>query len=157
MKNELTVKIFNKEYRLISDESQEYTDKLAKELNRRMSQLLNSKTMMSHQDAAALIALETYDELFKARESVENIRSQIKSYADEAGEQKTKADEAAAQVEALKEKVAQLEKEVKLRTKLSSDKDKSSANDIISQDIQKALNGTNVPFNAMSNKNRNFK
>ena len=112
---------------------------------------------MSHQDAAALIALETYDELFKARESVENIRSQIKSYADEAGEQKTKADEAAAQVEALKEKVAQLEKEVKLRTKLSSDKDKSSANDIISQDIQKALNGTNVPFNAMSNKNRNFK
>lgn len=156
MKNELTVKIFNKEYRLISDESQEYTDKLAKELNHRMSQLMNSKTMMSHQDAAALIALETYDELVKARESIENIRSQIKDYADDAVKQKARADEAASQTEALRERIAQLEKEVKLRTKLSSDKDKTSANDIISQDIQKALGGSNVPFNAMSNRNRNL-
>ena len=157
MKNELTVKIFNKEYHLISDESQEYTDKLAKELNSKMSQLMNSKTMMSYQDASALIALETYDELIKARESIENIRAQIKDYADDAVKQKAKADEAAAQTDALKEKIAQLEKEVKLRTKLSSDKDKASANDIISQDIQKALSGSNVPFNAMSNRNRNFK
>lgn len=155
MKNELTVKIFNKEYHLITDETKEYTDKIAKEINQRMTELLNSKTMMSYQDAAALITLECYDELVKSKESVESIRSQIKSYADEAEKERIKAEKAEKEVESLREKVAQLEREVKLRTKLSSDK--TDANDIISQDIHNVLNGSSVPYNALSNKNRNVK
>lgn len=155
MKNEFTVRIFNKDYCLMSDETKEYTDKLAKDLNQRMAKLMDAKTMMSHQDAAALIALETYDELVKARESVESIRAQIKAYADEAEKQRAIAEKASAKTNALEERIAQLEKEVKLRTKLNSDK--SNANDMISQDIQKALNGSNVPYNAMSNHSRNLR
>lgn len=155
MKNELTVRIFNKEYRLVTDETKEYTDRIASDLNMRMTELMNAKTMMSHQDAAALIALETYDELIKARESVESIRTQIKDYADEAQAARNAAEKAESEAAALREKVAQLEREVKLRTKLSSDK--SNANEMISHDIQKALNGSNVPFNAMSNNSRNLK
>lgn len=156
MKNELTVKLFNKDYCLITDETKEYTDKLAKELNERMSQLMDAKIMMSHQDAAALIALETYDELTKARESVESIREQIKTFADEAQTQRAAAEKANARVASLEERVRQLEKEVKLRTKLSSEK--SDAEDILSQDIQKAINGSNVPYNAMRNpNNRNYR
>ncbi|MDO5124967.1 MAG: cell division protein ZapA [Ruminococcus sp.] len=154
-KNEIRVRIFNKEYCLMTDETKEYTDKLAADLNNRMTQLMESKTMMSHQDAAALIALETYDELIKARDSVEGIREQIKDYADEAAIHREVAEKATARVAELEERVAQLEKEVKLRTKLSSEK--TNAEEIISHDIQKALNGTNAPYNAMSNQNRNFR
>ena len=154
-KNEIRVRIFNKEYCLMTDETKEYTDKLAADLNNRMTQLMESKTMMSHQDAAALIALETYDELIKAKDSVGGIREQIKDYADEAAIHREVAEKATARVAELEERVAQLEKEVKLRTKLSSEK--TNAEEIISHDIQKALNGTNAPYNAMSNQNRNFR
>lgn len=156
MKTEITVKLFDKEYCLITDETKEYTDKLAKGLNQRMKQLMDSKTMMSHQDAVALIALEAYDELTKARESVETIRQQIKSYAEEAETQRLAAEKAISKTTALEERVNQLEREVKLRTKFSSEK--SNAGDMVSQDIQKALNDTNVPYNAMRNpNNRNFR
>ena len=84
MKNEIIVKLFGKEYCLMTDETKEYTEKLVKDLNQRLAQLMNSKTMMSQQDAVALIALEAYEELTKLRESGEDIRDKVKAYADEA-------------------------------------------------------------------------
>ena len=109
MKNEITGKIFNREYRLLTDETKEYTDKLAKDLNEKMSELMLSKLTMSVQDAAALIALECYDELMKSRENVDRIRTQVKDYIDDASQAKTKAEEAQEEVAKLHERVAQLE------------------------------------------------
>ena len=57
MKHEVTVRIFNRDYRLLTDESAEYTNDLASALNRRMAELLDGKSTLTSQDAAALIAL----------------------------------------------------------------------------------------------------
>lgn len=146
MKNEVTVKIYNREYRLVTDETREYTDKLAGGLNKKMADLLKAKPSLSLQDAAALIALECYDELVKARQNVENIRSQIKDYVDDAGEAREQADDAQKELRALRDKVAQLEREVKLRKSLSGSEEKVSAKDILSQDISNALENK-IPYN----------
>lgn len=146
MKNEINVKIFNREYHLISDESKEYTDKLAAGLNSKMAELLKAKPSLSIQDAAALIALEYADELFKARQSVENIRSQIKDYVDDAGSARQQADDAQKEIRELREKVTQLEKEVKLRKSFAEPSGKVTAEEILSQDITKALENK-YPYN----------
>ncbi|WP_124100291.1 cell division protein ZapA [Ruminococcus sp. Marseille-P6503] len=146
MKNEVTVKIFNREFRLLTDETKEYTDRLASELNRKMAELIKAKPTLSLQDAAALICLECCDELTKARQSIENIRSQIKDYVDDAGEARTAADEAQKELRTLRERVAQLEKEVKLRKSFAEEGEKLSAKDMISHDINKALENK-YPYN----------
>lgn len=146
MKNEITVKIYNREYRLITDETREHTDKLAGGLNRRMAELLKAKPTLSVQDAAALISLECCDELVKARQSIENIRSQIKDYVDDAGNARQQADDAQKELRTLRERVAQLEKEVRLRKSFTESSEKVSAEDIISQDISKALENK-YPYN----------
>lgn len=113
MKNEVTVRIFNREYRLLTDETKEYTDKLAKELNEKMSGILQSKLTLSVQDAAALIALECYDELVKSRENIDKIRNQVKDYIEDASQAKSKAESAQNEVSKLHERVAQLENMLK--------------------------------------------
>ncbi|MGN0602159.1 MAG: cell division protein ZapA [Oscillospiraceae bacterium] len=140
MKNEITVRLFNRDYRLMTDETKEYTDNIAKELNQRMSELLQSKLTMSVQDAAALIALECYDELIKSRENVDRIRTQVKDYIDDASQAKVKAEKAQSEVEKLHERVAQLENMLKQNN--ASQRNVSS---------QRPLG--NVPYNTFRNNN----
>lgn len=140
MKSEITVKIFNREYRLLTDESKEYTDKLAKDLNEKMSEILQSKLTLSVQDAAALIALECYDELIKSRENVDRIRNQVKDYIDDASQAKTKAEAAQNEVSKLHERVAQLENMLK-------------QNNTAQRNNQGARPVNNVPYNTFRNNN----
>ncbi len=135
----MTVHIFNRDYRLMTDESKEYTDRLAAELNRKMADLLSSKATLSVQDAAALICLECYDELTKARKNIENIRTQIKTYVDEANAARQEAEEAKNDAMEFAERAVQLEKELKLRKSFEPKNEKISASDIISRDISDAL------------------
>lgn len=130
MKNEITVRLFNRDYRLMTDETKEYTDNLARDLNERMSELLQSKLTMSIQDAAALIALECYDELVKSRENVNRIRTQVKDYIDDASQAKSKAEAAQNEVAKLHERVAQLENALKQNN---------------------AQGGSSVPYNTFNN------
>ena len=102
MKQEVTVRIFNRDYRLLTDETKEYTADLAAALNRRLAELLNGKSTLTPQDGAALIALEACDDLFKTRSNFENVRGQIKVYFDEATAAKTRAEEAEKERDALK-------------------------------------------------------
>ncbi len=164
MKQEVTVRIFNRDYRLITDESKEYTADLASALNRRLAELLSGKSTLSAQDGAALIALEACDDLFKTRSNLENIRSQIKVYFDDATKAKARADAAekeCAELRAAMEKelaavraesektiaeltakVEQLQKEISLRKSFTAE-DNATAKDMIARDISDALG--NVP------------
>lgn len=166
MKHEVTVRIFNRDYRLLTDESAEYTSDLAAALNRRMAEILNGKSTLNSQDAAALIALEACDDLFKTRSNFENVRKQITDYFDEAAASKTRADAAekkCAEMKAayekeladqktgyekeiaeLSAKVEQLKKELSLRKSFAPD-DNDTAEDMIAKDISKALGGSVEP------------
>ncbi|MGN1113701.1 MAG: cell division protein ZapA [Oscillospiraceae bacterium] len=109
MDNLINVKLFNRQYCLKTDETKEYTEQLVKELNERMSEMLQSKLTMSVQDAAALIALECYEGLKKAKENEDRIRSEVHDYAEDASQAKAKAESAQQEVQNLQERVAQLE------------------------------------------------
>lgn len=162
MKQEVTVRIFNRDYRLLTDETKEYTADLASALNRRLAELLNGKSTLTPQDGAALIALEACDDLFKTRSNFENVRGQIKVYFDEANAAKARAEAAEkecaelklssqketaalkakyeAEISELKAKVEQLQKEISLRKSFSPD-DSATAQDMIAKDISDALGG----------------
>ena len=165
MKQEVKVRNFNRDFRLLTDESKEYTEDLAAALNRRLEDLLKGKSTLSVQDGAALIALEACDDLFKTRSTLENIRSQIKVYFDDASAAKAKAAaaeketaevKAAAdkrylelkvstdkQIRELNAKIEQLQKELKLRKSFTPE-DNASAKDMIAKDISDALGATDT-------------
>lgn len=138
MKHEVTVRLFGRDYNLYTEESKEYTDELAAALNRRMEDMTTGKSTLSVQDAAALIALETFDTLHKLRVNQENIRSQIKVYFDDANEAKARAEALEKENAELKAKLEQIQKEIKLR-KAFVPEEEISAKDMISREISEAL------------------
>ena len=141
MKKEITVRIFGRDYRLLTDETEEYSRDLAGALNRRFEEITKGKSTLSAQDGAALIALEAFDDLIKTRSNLENIRSQIKVYFDDATNAKTRAEAAEKENAELKAKVEQLKREIQLRKSFAPE-EPSSAKDMISRDISNALDGS---------------
>lgn len=83
MKKKITVKIQRKNYTFLSDETKEYTDNLANLLDRKINEKLSCDKGLSTLDAACLTAFECLDDLLKANNNIDNIRSQIKDYVDE--------------------------------------------------------------------------
>ena len=142
MKNVVNVQLAGRSYNLNSTESEEYTQKLARELNRRLSAITNASANLSALDGALLCALDCLDELTKANRNVENIRSQIKDYVDDAGQARLAADEANKELRILRAKVEELQTELKKRTTvIRYDNDKvENARDMLSKEINAAIN-----------------
>ena len=150
MKNVVNVHLAGRSYNLNSTESEEYTQKLARELNRRLSAITNASANLSALDGALLCALDCLDELTKANNNIENIRNQIKDYVDDAGEARIQADEANKEVRVLRARVEALQAELKKRTTvIRYDNEKvESAKDMLSKEIDAAINkpmNTNAP------------
>ncbi len=142
MKNVVNVQLAGRSYNLNSTESEEYTQKLARELNRRLSAITNASANLSALDGALLCALDCLDELTKANNNIENIRNQIKDYVDDAGEARIQADEANKEVRVLRARVEALQAELKKRTTvIRYDNEKvESAKDMLSKEIDAAIN-----------------
>ena len=88
-----------------------------------------------------LASLEAYDELTKARTTIENIRSQIKGYVDESAKAKNDLDNSRKKVFELERQVKALEDELEKRTvvKRAPDEEMISAKDLLSQQIDEAI------------------
>ncbi|MCX7658324.1 MAG: cell division protein ZapA [Oscillospiraceae bacterium] len=114
MQNKVRVTICGKEYALQTDESPSYVIGLAKRLDRQITELVNSGDNISIQAAAIIAALSALDEANKSNESIDNIRTQIKDYVDDAGRARMERDEALKELELLRGKVASLENDIKL-------------------------------------------
>jgi cell division protein ZapA len=87
--------------------------------------------------------MDCLDELTKANRNVENIRSQIKDYVDDAGQARLAADEANKELRILRAKVEELQTELKKRTTVIryDDDDKvENARDMLSKEINAAIN-----------------
>ena len=82
--NRIKVTICGKEYSLKTAENASYVLNLAAELESKINNMVNSGNGVSVQTAAILIALSDMDDANKANQSVDNIRTQIKQYVDEA-------------------------------------------------------------------------
>lgn len=122
MNNVVKVRIFGKDYILNTEETETYALKLAALLNQKLEKTVKGASNMSKLDAAALIALDSVDEAYKSSANLENIRTQIKKYADEAAKSKEAVAELQIENKELREKIAQLEKEIAVRKALTPKK-----------------------------------
>lgn len=115
MLNDVKVIICGKEYKLRTAESPNYVFALARLLESKINDHMNSGSGTSPYTAAIMVALSVLDDLNKANQRLEGIRSQTKEYVDEAGKNRIERDSAAKEIEALKAKIVQLENMVKLK------------------------------------------
>lgn len=122
MNNVVKVRIFGKDYILNTEETETYALKLAALLNQKLEKIVKGASNMSKLDAAALVALDSVDEAYKSSANLENIRTQIKKYADEATKSKEAVAELQIENQELREKIAQLEKEIAVRKALTPKK-----------------------------------
>lgn len=113
--NRIKVTICGKEYSLKTAENASYVLNLAAELESKINNMVNSGNGVSVQTAAILIALSAMDDANKANQSVDNIRTQIKQYVDEAAKAMLERDEAIKDKESLKSKLSRLENDLKIQ------------------------------------------
>lgn len=145
MKNQITVNIYGRSYPMITDESPEYTERLAGILNSRFLKLREQKATLSIQDAAAIISLECIDELVKNKQTEQNIRTQLSAYAEDANESRAEVEKLNHEIEKLNERIRQLEREIKLRAAFAEDKSaEQTADQIVRSSIGRAL-GSDAP------------
>ena len=115
MLNDVKVVICGKEYKLRTAESPNYVYSLARALETKINEHMNSGSGTSPYTAAIMVALSVLDDLNKANIKLENVRSQTKEYVDEAGKSRIERDSAQKEVEALKAKIVQPENMIKLK------------------------------------------
>ena len=111
--NKVRVTICGKEYNLQTDETPDYIIGLAARVDKEISDLIKAKPNFGIQNAAVFVALTSLDEAKKANQSIDNIRSQIKTYVDDAAKARSAKEKLSAEVKELKAKLAALEKENK--------------------------------------------
>ena len=115
MLNDVKVIICGKEYKLKTSESPNYVFSLARALESRINELMNSGSGSSPYTASIMVALSLLDDLNKSNKRLDDIRTQTKEYVDEAGKNRIERDAAVKEIEALKAKIVQLENMVKLK------------------------------------------
>lgn len=115
MKTRVKVVLCGKEYILETEDSPSYVYQVAKNLERRISDITERDPRISPHSAVIMAAYTAMDELTKATSAVEVIRSQVKEYVDEAGKARLERDAALREIDALKAKIEQLENLSKLR------------------------------------------
>ena len=92
MANRVTMSICGEEYTLVEEESAAYIEKVGALGDKKMAELMDA-AHMGRLDAAVLTAVNIADELYKAQESAENLRRQLKTYLDEAAQAKAEISE----------------------------------------------------------------
>ena len=147
MANTYKVLIMGKEYTLTSEDNKDYTERLAAMLDKRIRDMRSKFSSLSITDCAVLTALDCMDELGQSNRNIDNIRTQIKDYVDDAGRARSQAAAAQREIKALKERIELLEKELKERTNFSAMDNVGeavSAEDILKGDIAAAIGRTSA-------------
>ena len=91
--NKFKVIICNKEFSLQSEENPSYFIDLAKKVENHIMGMTRGNENVTVHHAALLSALSYADELKKANDSIDNIRTQIKEYVDDACDARNQCNE----------------------------------------------------------------
>ncbi len=115
------VKINGAEYMIVSNESEEYVQRVALLVNKKMGQLMEANPHLSTAMSAVLTSINLADDYLKNEKVLDNLRVEINQYMDEAKESKSELEEKKQEVEKLKEEVHNLQIEyAKLETELKN-------------------------------------
>lgn len=101
-KSRIEVNIAGMNLALVSDDEPAYVQSIAKDLNAKIQEIMNSSSTVSVAQAAILVALDCQDELQKHNNSSENLRSQIKDYLEDAARARMEAETYKRELEKLK-------------------------------------------------------
>ena len=104
MANRVVVNICGEDYTFVAEESASYMQKVGTYVGDKMSEVL-SGAKVGRTDAAVLTAANIADELFKAQEANQQLRSQIKGYLDEAGKAQAEVSELKREIFRLQQKM----------------------------------------------------
>ncbi|MEE1012720.1 MAG: cell division protein ZapA [Clostridia bacterium] len=120
-KKRVEVKINNAEYVLVTEEPEEYVQRVALLVNKRMAQIQEGNKQLSTAMNAVLTAINIADDLLKSEEIQDNLRGELTHYMEDA---RMAGEELAAkklEVEKLKEDMHKLQIELaKRETELSA-------------------------------------
>lgn len=119
--NKVRITICGKEFSLKTEEAPSYFTELAKKVETEIYNMM-SETDISLHSAAILVALAAFDECKKANDSIDNIRTQIKEYVDDACQARLERDEAVKNEKAHLTRISSLENELKIK-RMKSDID----------------------------------
>lgn len=107
--NRVKVLICGREYTLLTEEEPAYVYALARKLEKNIAEFVGVNSNLSVYSASVMIALSTLDEMNHCNEDNDNLRMQLKNYADEASKARLERDSALREIETLKNRIAELE------------------------------------------------
>jgi len=108
MKNRIEITLGGLPYTITTTDSPEYTQRVAEHVDAAIRAITSSSKEFSLMQATALAALNICDEHLKAVASAENLRTQMKSYMDEAARTRVECVEAKRENAMLQEEVKRL-------------------------------------------------
>ncbi|HOD01760.1 MAG: Cell division protein ZapA [Firmicutes bacterium ADurb.Bin300] len=101
VKKTYKLRICGSDYIISAEESEEYMQTLASEIDEKLRNVLRNAKLSSTQ-AAIFVALELADEAKKATDSADNLRAQVKDYLEDAAKAKSERDFYKRELERLK-------------------------------------------------------
>ena len=107
MKNKIIISIAGSELVVMTEESREYTTKLANIIDLKMRDLLSSSSKVTTPMASILTCLDICDENEKNKASCARLRDEIKSYYDRNIELETKVSRLEDEIDRLKRRLGE--------------------------------------------------
>ena len=107
MANRVVVNICGDEYTLVAEESPSYMQRVGSYVDGKMREIMDT-AKVGRVNAAVLTSVNIADELMKSQETAEQLRGQIKGYADEAARAQSKVSELKREVFRLQQKLERL-------------------------------------------------
>ncbi len=92
-KNKVRVRIAGEEFTIVAAESDEYIHRVASYIDSKVT-TIRTNTRIALSDAIVLASCNITDELFKSRETAENLRLQLKGYIDDITRLRTELNDA---------------------------------------------------------------
>lgn len=123
------VKINNIEYTLVTSEPEEYVQRVALLVNRKMNEITASAPQLSTAMKAVLAAINIADDCLKSESVLDNIRLELKGYMEEAKGLGEELETKKAEVDKLREDVHKLQIELARRETELSDTRRANGSD----------------------------
>lgn len=111
-KSKITVRINDKDYTLIHEETEDYIQRVAMYLNNKIAAVSKGGLKLNESMEVVLASINITDELFKAQKNYVAVKNEVKRMMDEYEELKQTNSQLSSQVEQLLIKIDQLEKEL---------------------------------------------
>ena len=111
-KKKIKVFIGGTEYTLVTSECEEYVQKVAIRVDRKLKEIKRESPQLTNAMAALLAAINLSDEYIKLEDSMDNLRKQIAEYSKNENRLTSALDERSSRVKVLEEKVQELKIEL---------------------------------------------